>query len=169
MLTFQRETCIIIHAVKTASIKKGRATAQYKTMNRRLARETVFHLLFEKEFHKDREAEEIYATAKAVREWKDDPYIEEVFFGVLAHREKIGALIEKNSHGWKKSRISAVSLAAMELSVFEMLYRTDIPLHVSINEALELVKSYDDEGARAFVNGVLHAVSQEKKNTDDGE
>ena len=38
----------------------------------------------------------------------------------------------------------------------------DIPARVSINEALELIKKYDDEKARVFVNGVLHAIS-----TDD--
>ena len=138
-------------------------------MNRRLARETAFKLLFEKEFHKDCSQEELYATSLDAQGFEDDAYIRDVFFGVLSHREEIDLLIEKNSRGWKKSRISPVSLAVMQLSVYEMLYRKDIPLHVSINEALELVKAYGDEGARAFVNGILHAVSTEAKAARDEE
>ena len=127
-------------------IEEGCVKTQEMVMNRRLAREIAFKLLFEKEFHKDRSEEELYATSQATQEFEDDAYIRDVFFGVLAHREEIDQQIEKNSRGWKKTRISPVSLAVMQLSVYEMLYRKDIPLHVSINEALELVKAYDDEG-----------------------
>ena len=49
----------------------------------------------------------------------------------------------------------------MTLATYEMLYMPDIPARVSINEALELIKKYDDEKARVFVNGVLHAISVE--------
>ena len=49
-----------------------------------------------------------------------------------------------------------------------MLY-TDIPLRVSINEAVELAKAYDDEKASAFVNGVLNSIARtvEGKNIDE--
>ena len=147
--------------------EEGCVKTQEKTMNRRLARETAFKLLFEKEFHKDRSGEELYSTSKEVQGFEDDAYVRDVFFGVSDHAEEIDGQIEKNSHGWKKSRISPVSLAIMRLSVYEMLYRKDIPLEVSINEALELVKAYDDEGARAFVNGILHAVSAAAKANRD--
>lgn len=130
-------------------------------MNRRLARETVFKLLFEQTFHADRGADEIYDTARIAQEWEDDAYVKEVFFGACARLPELDALIEKHSHGWKKSRISAVSLSLLRLAVYEMLFREDIPYQVSINEALELVKTYDDEQARSFVNGILHAVATE--------
>ena len=34
----------------------------------------------------------------------------------------------------------------------------DIPAPVSINEALDLCREFDDDKARPFVNGVLNAV-----------
>lgn len=139
--------------------EKEAPKAKKETMNRRLARETVFKLLFEASFHSDRDAAELYETALCVQEIEDDDYVKAVFFGALTEKEKLDELIEKHSHGWKKSRISPVSLSILRLAVYELLFREDIPYQVSINEALELVKRYDEEGARAFVNGILHAVA----------
>ena len=127
-----------------------------------MARETAFILLFEAKFHPERDIVEIYETAKAARQIEEDSYVRSVIAGVFERREELDACIEKHSHGWKKSRISPVSLTIMELSIYEILYREDIPMLVSINEALELVKTYDEEGARAFVNGILNAVANEK-------
>ena len=132
-------------------------------MNRRMARENAFILLFEAKFHRERDIAEIYETAKAARAVEDDDYIREVIAGVTEKKEELDACIEKHSHGWKKSRISPVSLTIMELAVYEIYHRDDIPTLVSINEALELVKTYDEEGARAFVNGVLNAVAKESE------
>jgi N utilization substance protein B len=46
----------------------------------------------------------------------------------------------------------------MRLAVYEMLFCEDIPHSVSINEAVELTKKFDDPKAKAFVNGVLNSV-----------
>lgn len=138
---------------------KGRAKSANVTMNRRQARETVFKLLFEKTFHEDGDAALLYENALAEQEWEDDDYVKEIYFGACADLAALDAMIEKHSRGWKKSRISPVSLSILRLACYEMSRREDIPYQVSINEALELVKRYDDEGARSFVNGILHAVA----------
>ena len=138
-------------------------SARVTHMNRHTARENVFTLLYEAAFHPDREAAEIYETAKEDRAWEDDPYLRDTFYGAVAHKAELDERIESYSRGWKKERISPVSLAIMELAAYEMLYCTDIPLRVSLNEAIELVKTYDEEGARAFVNGILNAIAQEAK------
>ena len=44
-----------------------------------------------------------------------------------------------------------------------MLYIDSIPASVSINEAVELIKAYDDEKTKGFVNGILNAVKEEIK------
>ena len=41
-----------------------------------------------------------------------------------------------------------------------MLFLTDIPTRVTINEAIELAKKYDDEKSYSFVNGVLNSFSK---------
>ncbi len=136
-------------------------------MNRRKAREQVFHLLFEARFHADRTPAEIYETAQAQRAFEEDEYIRRVFFGTLEKQEELATLIEKHSHGWKRSRISPVSLSVLMLASYEILYADDVPATVAVNEALELVKAYDEEGARAFINGVLNAVMQGAQGSGD--
>lgn len=132
-------------------------------MTRREAREASLELLFEKGFRDDEAPELILARAIEMREIKINDYVKTVFFGVCENLEFIDSLLEKHSHGWKKTRISPVSRAALRLAIYEMYFCEDVPDTAAINEALELVKKYDDaDKVKAFVNGVLNAVLKEK-------
>ena len=53
-----------------------------------------------------------------------------------------------------------MSLAILRLAIYEMLYLDEIPVSVSINEAVELSKKYTVEDDTAFINGVLGAVAK---------
>ena len=128
-------------------------------MNRKQARENAFLLLFEKAIKKDEEsAEEVFLKATEVRELEIDEYVKTVFFGACGNALEIDEIIEKNLLGWAKSRVSVVSMALLRLATYEMLFIDDIPAKVSINEAIELSKKYDDDKTYVFVNGVLNAV-----------
>ena len=59
-------------------------------------------------------------------------------------------------------RISRISLAILRLCIYEMLYVEDIPFSVSINEAVELCKKYNDDKAPAFVNGILNTIADKE-------
>ena len=137
-------------------------------MNRREAREAVFHLLFETEFRQEEPKEDIFATSVAHREIEENEYIRGVYFGVWEHLDELDALINKHAHGWKTTRISRVSRSILRLCVYEMMYCKDIPHNVSLNEAIELSKTFDDENARPFVNGVLNGVKNELDGADNG-
>ena len=130
-------------------------------LNRTMAREAVFSLLFETEFKQSEQRADIFALSSENREIEEDAYIRDAYFGVCEHLEEIDALINRHARGWKTSRISRVSRSIIRLCVFELLYCEDIPANVSINEAIELCKKFDEESARAFVNGVLNAVKNE--------
>ncbi len=131
-------------------------------MTRREEREETFLMLFESEFDVSRTADEIYETAKEGRDVEESPYVRKVLGGCLEHRDQINAMIEKYAKGWTRDRIKASAAAVMTLAVYEMLYMPDIPCRVSINEGVELIKKYDDEKARVFVNGVLNSVSRDE-------
>ncbi len=131
-------------------------------MNRRQEREEAFLMLFESEFDKEKSAEDIYGQAMEARGVESSEYVRTVLSGVLEHKEELDAIIEKYSHGWKRTRLSHVTGAALLLATYEMLYMKDIPHRVSINEALELMKKYDEEKAKVFVNGVLNAISHDE-------
>ena len=130
-------------------------------MNRRQEREEAFLMLFEGEFAPEKTVEEIYAGAKDAREVEESAYVRAVLDGVRLHRDELDALIDSHSHGWKRSRLSGVARAVILLAAYEMMYLTDVPLRVSLNEAVELIKKYDEDKARAFVNGVLNAISRD--------
>jgi len=95
------------------------------------------------------------------REIGEDAYLRRVYFGVGEHRDELDEIINRHAKGWKMTRISRVSRSLLRLSAYEMLYCEDIPNSVSINEAIELCKKYDEEAARPFVNGVLNGIKDE--------
>ena len=130
-------------------------------MTRKEAREEAFRLLFETEFRGEEAPESIFALSEENREVGVNDYIKQVYFGVREHMEEIDAMIVRHSNGWKPSRISPVSRSAIRLCIYEMLYMNDIPKAVSLNEAIELVKKYDDLKMKAFVNGLLNGAKSE--------
>lgn len=128
-------------------------------MQRKVARENTFLLIFESVCKTDETAEEIFNNAVEVRALEFDDYVKRVFFGVYENLKLIDETVNPHLCGWKKERVSPVSMALIRLATYEMLFMEDIPSKVSINEAVELSKKYDDEKSFSFVNGVLHAVS----------
>ncbi len=138
-------------------------------MTRRQQREEVLSLLFETEFKADENHEEIFTLAAENREFtlEAGSYIKNVYFELLEHIEEIDALIGRAADGWKTSRMSRVSRNVMRIAVYEMAFCDDIPVNVSLNEAIELSKKFDDPKAKSFVNGVLNKVKDilaEEKN-----
>lgn len=133
-------------------------------MTRREARAEVLSLVFEYAFRSGETAENILTRAVEIRGLSEEEYIRECFTGIVSQLAFIDEKIEKYSNGWKTSRISPVSLAIMRLAVYEMYFREDVPSKVAVNEALELVKIYDDaEKVQPFVNGVLNSVLKEQE------
>ena len=130
-------------------------------MQRKLARENAFMLIFESVCKKDETAEEIFLKATELRGLEYDDYVKEVFFGAYENAAVIDEKLEKHLKGWKKDRVSPVSMAILRLGAYEQLFMSDIPAKVSINEAVELSKKFDDEKSYSFVNGVLNSLSNE--------
>lgn len=130
-------------------------------LNRRSSREAVLGLIFENEFGLYDDKTELYENAVAARGIEENEYIRTLYFGILEKRGELDAYIEKYAKGRTLARISKIAKAVMRISIYEMLYIDDIPASVSINEAVELAKQYDDDKTKAFVNGILNAVKEE--------
>lgn len=130
-------------------------------LNRRSSREAVLGLIFENEFGLYDDKTELYENAAAARGIEENEYIRTLYFGILEKRDELDAYIEKYAKGRTLARISKIAKAVMRISIYEMLYIDDIPASVSINEAVELAKQYDDDKTKAFVNGILNAVKEE--------
>lgn len=128
-------------------------------MDRRMARETAFKLLFQKGFRKDEAPEDIKRLSEDYSELESDDYVDAVFKGASEKLDELDELISAHAIGWKTGRMSRVSLTIMRLAVYEMLYMEDIPFNVSIYEAVELAKKFDHEKSTAFINGVLNSIA----------
>lgn len=131
-------------------------------MTRKEAREQAFCLIFENQF-KNESAHETIETAVLSRDLENNDYVKNVFIGVNNNTEKIDEYISNAANGWSLSRISKVALAAMRLSVYEMIWCSDIPVSVSINEAVEIIKKFATKEDASFANGILGTISKEIK------
>ena len=88
----------------------------------------------------------------------DREYMQRAYFGVIQKKKEIMQIIEELSEGFTLERIFKPDLAALMLAIYEMKYMEDIPLSVSIAEAVEIVKRYSTDKSNQYVNGVLSTV-----------
>ncbi len=85
----------------------------------------------------------------------DKEYVKLRVLAIVAKLPEIDEMISKNITGWTIDRIGKVDLTIIRLAVYEIMFDEDIPVGVSINEAVELAKKYGRDESGAFVNGVL--------------
>ncbi len=128
-------------------------------MNRRKAREYAFVLIFEYKFQPDEIEQILTDFINGFNPGDQQEYIEKVVRGVVENKECIDKKIDELSQGWKAERISAVTLSALRLGIYEIEFCQEIPSAVSVNEAVNIAKKYEGEDAAPFVNGILGKVS----------
>lgn len=86
----------------------------------------------------------------------------ELVLGVLSKIETLDRLLEKHAHHWKLSRMARIDRTLLRLGAYEILFSTDIPAYVSINEAIELAKSFGTAESAPFVNAILDHVYRDE-------
>lgn len=100
-------------------------------------------------------------------EWLDDEISDDIrnfavliIRGVVENLEKIDSLISTYSKNWKPERLTVIDKSILRLAIFEMLFVDDIPTVVTINESIELGKTFGGENSGQFINGILDAVKK---------
>lgn len=116
--------------------------------------EVILSDMFENEHYATLKEEDELFTEKP---GKQIEYIKEIVRGVGMHNAELDEYIEKYSDKWNFDRISRTALATMKTAMYEVLYMPDIPNRVSINEAVELAKKYEEPEVVPFINGILGA------------
>ena len=86
-------------------------------------------------------------------------FAEALVTGVTSELPAIDAIIERTSTNWKVERMARVDRNILRLGVFELLRRGDVPVKVTLNEAIELGKKFGSEDSGSFVNGILDKVA----------
>jgi len=89
----------------------------------------------------------------------DKGFAEELVHGVQGERPAIDEIIQRYSTNWKLDRMARVDRNILRLGVFELLRRGDVPVKVTLNEAVELGKKFGTEESSSFVNGVLDKIA----------
>lgn len=128
-------------------------------MNRRKSREIAMQLLFEMSINKE-DYSFIIQNFKENSDLElqdiDFQYIERILSGFQVNGKEIDSTIEKYLVKWKLERLPKMNLAILRMATCELLFEEDIPERVSVNEAIELAKTYGDDNAPSFINAVLN-------------
>ncbi len=128
-------------------------------ITRREEREQLLTLIFEKMFSESEPAHFLEESAKN-KEAEYTGYVIDGFLGVCKNVEIIDSHIEKNLKNWTIQRLPKMVLAILRLSIYEIIFVEEIPVSVSIDEAVELAKSFAGDDDPAFINGVLGTVEK---------
>ncbi len=135
-------------------------------MNRTLAREEAFKLLYSIEMQQDNAEEqiELYIENNEITNQGMQNYIRDTIVGIIKNEEEIEKQISSNlKEGWTIERVSQINISLLKLAIYEIIYKK-IPFKVVINEVVELAKKYGEDNSRIFINGVLASIVKSLNN-----
>ena len=134
-------------------------------MSRKKARDNAFKCIYELEFIKDKNLDDILLNCYEENNNSEEEkqYIQMVLKGVKENIEKIDNIILSKLKNWSLDRIAKIDLAILRLAIYEIIYVDSIPDKVSANEAVELAKTYGNNDSKSFVNGVIAKIIEDKE------
>jgi transcription antitermination factor NusB len=94
-------------------------------------------------------------TSESVRVFTED-----IVNGVDSNKEELDKTITGYAANWKMERMATVDRNILRIASYELLFATDIPPKVAINEAIEMAKKYGDKDSGKFVNGILDKINK---------
>ena len=133
---------------------------------RRSGRELAFRLLFQIDVGGGA-PDEVFENARVASEASLEvwAFATALARGAWENRASIDFLIKKYAAGWTLERMANADRNLLRLAIYEITHRDDIPPNVSINEAIELAKTYSTAESAKFINGILGAVMREHDET----
>jgi len=124
-------------------------------MNRHTARKKAFQTLFQLDINDN---DPIQAMENLLETTESDAFLTTLVKGVATYKTEIDNRITANLENWTIERIASVEKTILRIATYEINYLDDIPVNVSINEAIELANQYGDEKSGKFINGVLSKI-----------
>lgn len=133
--------------------------------NRRKAREAALQSLYAVELGGNNPVD---ASANIIKNLcKDDPaainYSEKLLYKTADEADEYDDMIQKHITNWEISRLAIIDKLILRMAITELLYFNEVPVKVTINEAIELAKSYSTRKSGTFVNGILDAIISDLK------
>ncbi|MGB2696333.1 MAG: transcription antitermination factor NusB [Candidatus Zixiibacteriota bacterium] len=87
-------------------------------------------------------------------------FASQLFQKVLENIKSIDNMIRECVRNWDINRLAIIDKNVIRMGISELLFFSDIPQKVSIDEAIELAKKYGSEDSGSFVNGVLDHIAK---------
>jgi N utilization substance protein B len=129
---------------------------------RRKSREFALQVLYQLEITKQ---DALQAIDQSIDNFspaeKADEFAKRIVMGVREHRQELDRLIEERSENWRLDRMTTIDRNILRIALFELLYCSEIPPKVTINEAIDLGKRYGSEESGSFINGILDRIQNE--------
>lgn len=130
------------------------------TVSRHFARIILMQSIFEWEFHGKKLGLNVYFDRNALEcnlEKESSDFGDQLIRVITEHLEEIRGFIQKYAPDWPVDKISSVDRAILYIGISEMVFAhfKDVPAIVSIDEAIEMAKSYGSDNSSKFINGVL--------------
>jgi N utilization substance protein B len=127
--------------------------------NRSRAREVALQLLFQRDHNPGVESA---AVERFIHDRLSDTSLQEfcksLFQGVLGHAEEIDTRLTQAAENWRLPRMAGVDRNVLRLGAFELLFSSETPPGVVLNEAIELARRFGSADSPGFVNGVLDQI-----------
>jgi N utilization substance protein B len=136
---------------------------------RRRARELVLKALYAFQTS-DQNPEEVWETLHVDSGLEKKPlkFANELFHLVLNNIDRLDQEIVKHSENWHISRLALIDKNIMRIAICELFFMPDVPSRVSLNEAIEMAKTYSTPDSSSFVNGILNAILKDHQPEIEG-
>ncbi len=148
--------------IRRGAAYDGKNFREVEMRKRTKARECALKILYAIEIAKEKPDDAIRIFWDNSDPAEDDvkKYANELVKGVSKNREKIDELITRHATNWQLERMAVIDKNIMRFATYELLYSSEIPPKVAINEAIDIAKKYGDKDSGKFVNGVLDKISK---------
>ena len=133
-------------------------------MKRRRAREYALQVLFQLDVTNNEFTDEVLKNFwKNIKEDDDvKEFANDIVIGTRENIDSIDKIIKKTAEHWAINRIAVVDRNILRAATYELLYRSDIPPSVVMNEAIEISKKFSTEDSASFINGILDKIQKSK-------
>ena len=130
---------------------------------RRKAREFALQMLYQ--FDVSNEFEYLINEFWSTKDVPDDvkEFADNIVEGVVKNLHSIDNMLIQSAANWSIDRMALVDRNIMRIAVYELLFIKNIPVKVTINEAIEIAKRFGGEESSAFINGILDKIIKDYK------
>ena len=130
---------------------------------RRIVREKVLQILYAYEMNRDSLDPLTLEILSGITDKADKEFARELISKVLANIVDLDNRIVGRVTNWEMNRIALIDKILIRMGICEILFFSDIPPKVSINESIEIAKDFSTAGSGKFINGILDAILADEK------